>query len=155
MLLEFERYAVGYIFQLELTIVVLQSISCWYQMVRCITSKVLHMRQFCRFFQCLAFFETVEFKCLPCSNNELYDDAVFADRFRYQLIVFGIRVWIGYLESFVLKIAYEMDTAKIIADFCLISYCLYDFIRLNSIVCHVQTTRCTMMWFSMIDSDIN
>ena len=85
----------------------------------------------------------------------MYDDAFFADRFRYQLIVFGIRVFIGYLDSFVLKIAYEMDTAKIIAEFCLISYCLYDLIRLNSIVCHVETTRCTIMWFSMIDSDIN
>ena len=40
-------------------------------------------------------------------------------------------------------IAYEIDTAKIISEFCRISYCLYDLIRLNSIVCHVQTTRCT------------
>ena len=48
-------------------------------------------------------------------------------------------------------IGYEIDTAKIIAAICRISYCLHDLIRLNSIVCHVQTTRCTMMWFSMID----
>ena len=52
-------------------------------------------------------------------------------------------------------IAYKIDTDKIILTFFRISYCLHDLIRLNSIVCHVQTTRCTMMWFSMIDSDIN
>ena len=52
-------------------------------------------------------------------------------------------------------IAYEIDTAKIIAAFCRISYWLYDLIRVNSLVCHVRTTRYTMMSFSMIDSDIN
>ena len=38
------------------------------------------------------------------------------------------------------RIAYEIDTAKIGAAFCRIAYCLHDLIRLNSIVCHVQTT---------------
>ena len=52
-------------------------------------------------------------------------------------------------------IAYEIDTSKIIAAFGRISYCLHDWIRLNSIVCHVQKTRWRMMWFSMIDSAIN
>ena len=32
-----------------------------------------------------AWFDTVEFNRLPCSNNKMYDDMVFADRFRYQL----------------------------------------------------------------------
>ena len=49
-------------------------------------------------------------------------------------------------------IAYEMDTAKIIAAFLRIFYWLHDFIRLNSIVCHVQTT---MIRFSLIDFEIN
>ena len=53
------------------------------------------MRQFCRFFYCLAWFDTVEFNCLPCPNNEMYDDTVFADRFHCQLTMFGIRVLIG------------------------------------------------------------
>ena len=52
-------------------------------------------------------------------------------------------------------IAYEIDTAKTIVAFCRISNSLHDLIRLNSISCHVQTTKCTMMWFSMIDSDNN
>ena len=107
------------------------------------------------FFYSLACFDTVEFNRLPCSNNEMYDDAVFADRFRYQLTMFEILVLIGLSRLLHAHIAYETDTGKIIAAFCRISYCLHDFIRLNPIVCHVQTTRCTMMWFSMIDSDIN
>ena len=40
---------------------------------------------------------------------------------------------------------YEINTSKIIAAFCRNSYCLHDLIRLNSIVCHIQTTRCTMI----------
>ena len=107
------------------------------------------------FFYCLAWFDTVEFNRLPCSNNEMYDDAVFADRFRYHLTMFGIHVLIGLSRLLRGHIAYETDTDKIIAAFFRISYCLHDLIRLNSIVCHVQTTRYTMMWFSMIDSDIN
>ena len=59
-------------------------------MVRCITCNVLHMRQFCRFLYCLAWFDTVEWNRLPCPNNEMYDDAVFANRFHYQLTMFGI-----------------------------------------------------------------
>ena len=85
----------------------------------------------------------------------MYDDAVFADRFRYQLTMFGIRVLIGLSRFLHAHVAYEIDTAKIIAAFGRISYCLHDLIRLNSIVCHVQTTRSTMMWLWMIDSDIN
>ena len=52
-------------------------------------------------------------------------------------------------------IAYEIDTAKIIAAIFRISYWLHYLIRLNSIVCHVQTARCKMMRFTLIDSDIN
>ena len=32
---------------------------------------------------------------------------------------------------------------------------LHDLIRLNSIVCHVERERCMMIWFSMMNSDIN
>ena len=44
-------------------------------------------------------------------------------------------------------IANEIDTSKIIAEFCRISYCLYVLIRSKTISCHVRTTRCTMIWF--------
>ena len=124
-------------------------------MVRRVTCNVYHMLKFCRFFNCLTWFDTVEFNCLPCPNNALYYDAVFVDRFHCQLNMFGIRVLIDLAPHFYAPIAYEIDNVKIIAAFCRISYCLNDLIRLNSIVCHVQTTRCTMMWFSVIDSDIN
>ena len=124
-------------------------------MVRCITCNVLHMHQFCWFLYCLAWFDTVEFNRLPCPKNEMYDDAVFANRFHYQLAMFGIRVliWLSWLLH--AHIAYKTDGAKIIAVFCRISYSLHDFIRLNWIVGYVQTTRCTMICVSMIDSDIN
>ena len=106
-------------------------------------------------FLLFAWLDTLEFNRLPCSNNKMYDDAVFADRFRYQLAMFGIQVliWLSWLLN--AHIAYTTDGSKIIAAFCRISYCLHDLIRLNSIVGHVQTTRCTMIWLALIDTDIN
>ena len=125
-------------------------------MVRFIARYVFHMRQFYRFlFYCLGWFDTVEFNRLLCPYNEMHDDAVFADRFRYQLTMFEISILIWLSRLLHAHIAYDIDTSNIIAAFCRICYCSRYFIRLNSIVCHVQTTRCTMMWFSMIDSDIN
>ena len=123
-------------------------------MVLCITCNVFHMRKFCWFFYCLAWSETVEFNRLPCPNNEMYGHAVFAIRFRYQLGIFRMRVLIWLSRLLHAHIAYEIDTNKIIAAFFRISYCLLDLIRLNSIVCHDQTTRYTMMLFSLIDSAI-
>ena len=61
----------------------------------------------------------------------MYDDAVFAIRFRYKLTMFGIRVLIWISRLLHAHIAYEVDTAKIIAAFFRISYCLLDLIRLN------------------------
>ena len=123
-------------------------------MVRCITCNVFHTRQFRRFLYCLAWFDTVEFNRLPCSKNEMYDDAVFANPFHYQLTKFGIRVLIWLSRFFHAHIAYVIDSDKIIAAFFRISYSLLDLIRLNSIVCHDQTTTYTMMQFSLIDSAI-
>ena len=68
----------------------------------------------------------------------MYVDADFAVRFLYQLNAFGIRVLIGLSRLRHAHIAYETYGAKIIPEFCRISYYLYDLIRLNSIVCHVQ-----------------
>ena len=123
-------------------------------MVRCITCNVLHKRQFCRFLYCLAWSETVEFNRLPCPHNDMYGDAVFGIRFRYQLAIFAMRVLIWPSRLLHAHIAYEIDTDKIIAAFFRISYCLLDLIRLNAIVCHDQTKRYTMMQFSLIDSAI-
>ena len=106
-------------------------------------------------FLLFAWFHTLVFNRLPCSNNKIYDDADFVDRFRYQLAMFGIRVliWLSWLLH--AHIAYISDGAKIIAAFSRISYCLHDFMRLNSIAGDVLTTWCTMIWVSIIDSDIN
>ena len=120
-------------------------------MVRCSKCNVFHIWPFCRFVYCLAWFDTVEFNRLPCPNDKKYDDVVFDDQFRYQLTMFRTRVLIGLSRLFHAHIAYETDTAKMIAAFCRISYYLHDLVRLNSTVWHVQTTRYTMMWFSLID----
>ena len=40
-------------------------------------------------FQLFAWVDTLEFNRLPCKNNKIYDDADFADRFRYQLAMFS------------------------------------------------------------------
>ena len=124
-------------------------------MVRCITCNVFQMRQFCRFFNCLAWYVVIEFNRKPCPNNTTYDDALFADRFRYLLTMFGIRMLIGLSRLIHAHVAYETDGAKIIAALCRISDCLHDLIRLNAIICHVERARCMMMWFSMMHSDIN
>ena len=85
----------------------------------------------------------------------MYDDAVFAVRFYYQLIVFGIRVLIGLSRLIHTHIACEIDTAKITVAIFRMSYRLHDLIRLTLIVSHVQITKCTMKRFSQIDSNIN
>ena len=101
-------------------------------MVRCFTCNVFHMRRFCIFFYCLAWSETAEFNRQPCPNNEMYGDAVFAIRLRYQLAIIGMRVLISHSRLLHAHIAYEIDTDKIIAAFFRISYCLLNLIRLNS-----------------------
>ena len=85
----------------------------------------------------------------------MYDDAVFADRVRYQLTMIGIRVLIELSRLRRAHIAYEIDTAKITAALFGIFYCLNDLIRWNSFVSHVQTTKYTMMRISLFDSPIN
>ena len=95
-------------------------------MVRCNTCDVTHMRQFCRLFYCFAWFDTVEFNRLPCTNDKMYNDVVFSDRLRHQLTVFGIDVLIVLSRLLHSHIAYETDTVKITATFCRICYCLHD-----------------------------
>ena len=70
------------------------------------------MRQFCRIFYCLAWFDTVECNRLPCPKSKIYDDAVFAGRFRCQLNMFGFSVLIGLSRLIHTHIACEIDTAK-------------------------------------------
>ena len=77
----------------------------------------------------------------------MYEDAVFDDRFRCQLVMFRIRLLTGLSGILHAHIAYEIDTAKLIAEFCQMSYCLHDLIRLNSFVCYVQTSIYTTMFF--------
>ena len=126
--------------------------SCWY----CIWNRYCqNHRSNHPNFLFFAWFETLEFNRLPFWNNKMYDDAVCADRFQYQLTMFGIGVLIGLSRLLRAHIACKIDTFKIIAAFFRISYCSHDLIRLNLIICLVQTTRCTMMLFPLFDSSIN
>ena len=61
----------------------------------------------------------------------MYDDAVFAERVCYQLPMFDIRVLIELSRLLHAHIAYELDTAKIISAFYIISYRLHDLIQIN------------------------
>ena len=80
------------------------------------------MRKFCRSFYGLASFDTVEFNRRPCPIDKMYDDVVFADRDHNPLAMFGIRVLIELFRLFHAHIAYKIDTAEIITEFCRISY---------------------------------
>ena len=56
---------------------------------------------------------TAEFNRLPCSNNKIYDDVFFVDRFRYQLTMFHVCILIGLFRFIYTQIAYEIVTQKI------------------------------------------
>ena len=60
----------------------------------------------------------------------MFYDPVFADRFRYQMTMFGFRVLIGLSPLIHTHIVYEIDTTKIIAAFFRIFNCLLEFNRL-------------------------
>ena len=89
------------------------------------------------------------------SKDKIYDDKIFADRFRYQFTMFVIHVLVSLSRLPRAHIAYEIDVAKITAVICWIFQCLAWLMRLNSNVCRAQTTMCTMMKFSLVDSVIN
>ena len=96
-------------------------------------------------FLLFAWFDTLEFNRLLCSNNAIYDDADFADRFRYQLAMLRIRVliWLSWLLH--AHIAYNrwcQNHRSMLPNFVLFAW----FYTVNSIVGDVQTTRCTMIW---------
>ena len=101
-------------------------------------------RRILPYFLLFVWLYTVVFNRLPCPSDKIYDDVVFSDRILYSLTMFEM-ILIALCRLVFAHIAYETDTAKIIAAFYRISYCLHDLIRLNSIVCHVQTTRYTII----------
>ena len=53
-------------------------------------------------------FDTAEFNRLPSSINNMYDDAVFADQFRYQLTMFEVCILIGLSRLIDTHVAYEL-----------------------------------------------
>ena len=125
-------------------------------MVRCITCNVFHMRQFCRFFYCLAWFDTIEFNHLPRPNNNMYDDAIFADRFRYQLIMFGIRILIGLSRILHDHIAYEIYTAKSSphsSEFRIVCLIWYVLIQSSAMIKQEDVLWCRFRWSIPLSTD--
>ena len=54
----------------------------------------------------------------------MYDDEVCADRFRYQLAMFELRVLMGLSPSLPAHIAYEIAIEQITEEICRMSHCL-------------------------------
>ena len=107
-------------------------------MVLCITWNVFHMRQFCRIVYCWAWFDTVEFICLPCPNNEMYDDAVFADRFDVNWLCLKCLYWQGYLDSLTLMLHMKF---------------LYNKSRLVTVVIRETISQAGLYWKASLNGD--
>ena len=125
-------------------------------MVRCISCNVFHMRQFCIFVYCLAWFDTVEFNCMPCANNEMYDHAVFADRFRCQLTMFEFRELIGYLNSFMLIFHNKLIPPKSLqhsAEFPIVCMIWYGWIHSSAMFKQQDVRWCGFRWSIPISID--
>ena len=60
-------------------------------------------------------YNLILFNSIACrfQNEKMYDGAVFADRFPYQLAMVGDRELIGLSRLLHAHIAYEIDTSKI------------------------------------------
>ena len=59
-------------------------------------------------FLLLAWFDTIAFNRRLCSNNKMYDDMVFNDRFWYQLTMFEVCIFTGLSRLLDTHIAYEI-----------------------------------------------
>ena len=92
----------------------------------------------------------VKFNRMPRPSDKVYNDEVFADRFRYQLIMFEIRLLVRLSRLLHADIACEVAVAKSPPKYVEFSIVLHDLKRLYSIFCRVQATRYTMIIFSLI-----
>ena len=64
-------------------------------------------------FLLFAWFDTLEFNRRLCSNNKMYDDMVFNNRFWYQLTMFEVCIFTGLSRLLDTHIAYEIAISKI------------------------------------------
>ena len=95
----------------------------------------------------------VTFNRLPCPNDKMYGNEVFADRFRLQLTMIG--VLIGLFRIFLAHIVYEIAIAKINAEFCRISHCSawFDTVGFYRLPC--ANNNMSDVLLSLIDSVMN
>ena len=59
-------------------------------------------------FLLFAWFDTIEFNRMLCSNNKMHDDIVFNDRFWYQMTMFEVCIFTGLSRLLDTHIAYEI-----------------------------------------------
>ena len=107
-------------------------------------------------FLLFVWFHTQEFNRLPCSNNKICDDADFADRFRYQLAMFGIRVFISYLDSFMLILhIYQMipKSSQHSAELPIVCMIWYDWIQSSAMFKQQDVRWYGIQWSTLISID--
>ena len=63
-------------------------------------------------FLLIEWFDMLEFNRLPCTNNKMHDDAVYANRFRYQLTIFEVIVFIRLSRLLDTHVAFEIAIQK-------------------------------------------
>ena len=94
-------------------------------------------------------FDTVEFNRLPCSNNKMYNDAVFADRFHCPLAMFRFRIVMWLSRLLHAHIAYEVDTAILIehsSEFPIICMIWYAWIHSSAMFKQKNVRCCGFRW---------
>ena len=120
------------------------------QYVQCVPySEILQI------FLLICMIDTVDFIHLPCPNDNRYDDAVFVDRFPYQLTMFENRLLIGLSLLHHAHNAHETDTSKIKAQFCRMSYCFAWFDTVEFSCLPYPNDKMYDNVVSLIYSDIN
>ena len=107
-------------------------------------------------FLLFAWFDTLEFNRLPCSNNKIYDDADFANRFHYQLAMFSIRelIWLSWLLH--AHVAYITDGAKTSqhsAEFPIVCLIWYDWIQSSAMFKQQGVQWYGFQWSILISID--
>ena len=108
-------------------------------------------------FLLFAWFDELEFNRLPCSNNKIYDDAAFADRFRCQLAMFGIRVliWLSWLLHVHTAYIWQMvpKSSQHSAEFPIVCMILYGWIQSSAMFKQQHVRWYDFQWSILISID--
>ena len=99
-----DRLSIGYVWNSGIDMAILTP-SCSY----CIYNRwSQNHRSILSTFLLFGWFYMVEFNRRRCSNNKMYDDMVFNDRFWYQWTMFEVSIFTGLSRLIITHIAYEI-----------------------------------------------